>query len=269
MNAPVGDGILVHADGRPALRFERRYPQPVERVWRVVSDPDEMTRWFPSPVVGERTVGAELRFGDDASPVGGVVTACEPPRRFSFTWGGELLDLELTPDGAGTVLVFTHVLSHPSVGARNGAGWHMCFGALDQVLDDQVLDKPAPVPWSEVFGDYLERAGPPLGVPAPDGSMSWERATPVDADRLRAATSDPAEIAAWGGTGRAGDPVRWSSVPGPVGTVFTLTHTRMAGDPAGAAAWHALLIQLDMYLVSGRLVPVDPGRWVAAYAEIL
>ncbi len=42
------EGTLVHIDGRPALRFERRYRHPVERVWRAVSDPAEMASWFPS-----------------------------------------------------------------------------------------------------------------------------------------------------------------------------------------------------------------------------
>jgi uncharacterized protein YndB with AHSA1/START domain len=306
MSSGGTEGVLIEVDGRSALRFRRRYPQPVERVWRAVTDPAEMTAWFPTPVTGERAVGAELRFGDtgaagadaegadaagadaegadaagadavgadaagadtDSTPATGrgVVTVFEPPRVFSFTWGGELLRLELTAEAGGTVLVFTHVLRHPSVAARTGAGWHMCLGALDQVLDTSA---PAVVPWSEVYDDYLARVGPPLGVPAADGSMSWERATHVDADRVRAATTDPAEIESWGGAQRAGDPVRWSSVPAEPGTVFTLTHTRLAGDAAGAAAWHALLVQLDMYLASGRLVPVDPERWVPAYRELL
>ena len=31
------EGTLVHIEGRPALRFERRYRSPVERVWRAVT----------------------------------------------------------------------------------------------------------------------------------------------------------------------------------------------------------------------------------------
>ena len=37
-------------DGRPALRFERRLNHSVERVWRAVTDPAELARWFVSEV---------------------------------------------------------------------------------------------------------------------------------------------------------------------------------------------------------------------------
>src|SRR5215211_1259069 len=59
------EGTLVHIEGRPALRFERRYAHPLERVWRAVTDPAEMAAWFPSNVEGERAVGAELVFADE------------------------------------------------------------------------------------------------------------------------------------------------------------------------------------------------------------
>src|SRR5688572_29308652 len=56
---PLMNGTLeTHADGRPALRFERRLPHSVDRVWRAVSDPAEMKQWFVAtvdwtPAVGE------------------------------------------------------------------------------------------------------------------------------------------------------------------------------------------------------------------------
>ena len=59
------DGTLVTIDGRAALRFEGRYPHDIERVWRAVTDPAEMSVWFPSDVLGERAVGAELLFDDE------------------------------------------------------------------------------------------------------------------------------------------------------------------------------------------------------------
>jgi uncharacterized protein YndB with AHSA1/START domain len=42
------DGTLETIDGRPALRFERRLAHSVERVWRAVSEPAELARWFPA-----------------------------------------------------------------------------------------------------------------------------------------------------------------------------------------------------------------------------
>lgn len=280
------EGTLVSIDGRPALRFERRYSHPMERVWRAISDPDEMARWFPSNVEGDRAVGAQLAFVDDeqraaAREAGeptraegpmfrGTVVVWDPPKVFSFTWGGELLRLELLPDGDGTVLVFTHLLSHQSVAARIAAGWHACLAGLDQLLGAvTTVGADGADHWTAVYDDYLRRVGPALGVPSPDGSMTWERATHVDPDRVREVTSRADEVEAWGAGERAADPLRWDIEPTEHGSVYRLTHGAIGGDAELAATWHALLIQLDMYLAAGQLVPVDHNAWIADYEAVV
>src|SRR3546814_20678604 len=111
------DGELMDIDGRPALRFERTYAHPMERVWRPVTPPEEMAAWFPSSVQGERAVGAALVFDDEdqraaARPAGaptpadgplftGPVLAPDPPHAFLFTWGPERLRLDPQPARAG------------------------------------------------------------------------------------------------------------------------------------------------------------------------
>ena len=283
------DGTLTTVNDRPALRFERRFRQPIERVWRAISDPADMAQWFPSNVEGDRRVGAELLFVDDeqraaAREAGeptradgpmfrGSVVVHDPPNEFAFTWGGELLRFELTPDGDGTRLVFTHVLSHPSVAARNGAGWHYCLSALDELLGSR--DPVAATGPDDgdgglrLYFDYLDRIGPPLGVRSPAGAVTWERATHVDAARVHEATTASAELAAWGAADRAGEPLHWEIEPVEHGTVFRLTHDAIGDDAELAAIWHALLIQLDMYLAAGELIPVEPKRWIADYEAVL
>ena len=68
-------GTLETVDGRQALRFERRLPHRPERVWRAVTEPAEMARWFVAvapwtPVAGETF---------EAYGQTGTVTALEPP----------------------------------------------------------------------------------------------------------------------------------------------------------------------------------------------
>lgn len=276
------DGTLVTIDGRPALRFERRYRHPIDRVWRAITEPAEMAAWFPSEVEGERAVGANLTFVDDAQraaarEVGeptradgplftGTVVTYDPPKVFAFTWGWELLRFELHPDGNDTVLVFTHHLSHQSVAARNGAGWHMCLAALDELLS---APSNATSDWTRVFEDYVARMGPELGAPTDGGAMVWERSTHVDAGRVRFVTSDPAEVAAWGARDHVGEDLQWQVESTDEGTIYRLTHRGIGTDAELAATWHALLVQLDMYLAAGQLVPVDAKRWVAAYDAAL
>lgn len=61
---------------------------PPERVWRLLTDPAELPRWWPDaaelePGIGGRVV---LRFGP--GDVSGEITAWEPPRALAFTWIG-------------------------------------------------------------------------------------------------------------------------------------------------------------------------------------
>lgn len=283
------NGDLLTTDGGAILRFDRRYPHPVERVWRAVTEPSEMATWFPSQVIGERVVGAELIFDDDVKRAAaraageptrddgawfrGTVLAYEPPTLFEFTWGGERLRIELTPDGDGTRMLFTQVLSHPSVAARNGAGWHMCLAGLDVLLapDDRPgsRERASDDGWEEVYDDYVRRMGPALGTPSPGGAMTWERATHVAPDRVRAAVSDPVEVKAWGAGDEPIDALRWEVEPTGTGTLYRVTHTAVGDDAELAARWHALLMQLDMYLASGQLVPVEASDWVEAYRAVL
>jgi uncharacterized protein YndB with AHSA1/START domain len=103
----------------PTLRLERRYDQPVERVWRALTEPDELHRWFP----GELTVSHS-----------------DPPHTLIGTWQGDgTLRFELRPDGEGCVLTFTHVFADRDQAALTGAGWDRCFARFDAVLAGQTM----------------------------------------------------------------------------------------------------------------------------------
>jgi uncharacterized protein YndB with AHSA1/START domain len=137
------DGTLEHApDGTPMLRFERRYRHPVERVWRAITDPDELRAWFPQRVefAPDLRLGAKVRFTDDPNMPGesfdGEVLALDPPRVLELRWGTDRLRMELRTDGDGTVLVFTDTFSEEDKAARDATGWHVCLDALGPLLDD-------------------------------------------------------------------------------------------------------------------------------------
>ena len=59
---------------------------PVEVVWRIVTEPDQMSQWFADRVdlVVEPGAHGYMQFGDQGGPV--VVETVDPPTRFSFHW---------------------------------------------------------------------------------------------------------------------------------------------------------------------------------------
>ncbi|MGW8952074.1 SRPBCC domain-containing protein [Streptomyces sp. NPDC055709] len=96
-------GTFIDFEGRPAVRFERSCPHPVERVWAAVSEPEGLAHWFPSKVRIEPHEGGKIEFSEDPNlpATTGTVLVFEPPHRLAFTWEGDEIHLEVTARGRG------------------------------------------------------------------------------------------------------------------------------------------------------------------------
>jgi uncharacterized protein YndB with AHSA1/START domain len=155
----MSEAILVKTGARPIIRFQRHLPNPVDWVWRAVTDPAEMRSWFPTRIeIDEWRVGARLvhHFDElDVDPLPGTVLEWDPPSRVRFTWGTDTIGFELTPapDG-GTVFVLTEELS-ANIAARNAAGWEVCLDRLQLGGD--------PAAWKPRFDRYVSTFEPILG----------------------------------------------------------------------------------------------------------
>jgi len=138
---------LEAADDRLVLRLERRYEHPVERVWRAITDREELSHWFPP--------GEELE-----------VIESDPPHLLAGSWYGDTLRFELRDDGEGCVLVFSHEFSDRAKAARDAAGWESCFVRLEGLLAGEPLSEAKSLErWPEQHELYAERFGvdPELG----------------------------------------------------------------------------------------------------------
>src|SRR3954447_23807454 len=128
-------GTLATVDGRPALRFERRLNHPIERVWRAISEPAELARWF---VVAD----VDWTPAEGEAVPEGVVTAVQPPHRLEWTYQRQRFTFELSADGEATRLTFTHVFD-PEAGPpwQHAAGWDGYFDRLEAHLDGGFLSE--------------------------------------------------------------------------------------------------------------------------------
>lgn len=167
MSADLTGTCLTLDDGRTAVRFSRTYDHPIERVWRFVTEADELAHWFPSRAEIDLRPGGEIRFSGDPNMKDGTgrVIAVDPPRHLSFAWGADELhfDLEELADKR-TRFTLTNVLDAPNTAARNSAGWEVCLGALDAYAAGSPADGRAP--WKEFYDGYVD-AGVPSGAPVP------------------------------------------------------------------------------------------------------
>jgi uncharacterized protein YndB with AHSA1/START domain len=177
-------GILeIRDDGRYVLRFQRHITHPPERVWRALTEPDQLRQWFPANIEGERQPGAKIRFvfrddapraedmpellEHDAEDLDGEFTEFERPRLLAYTWGEEDLRWELEPTSGGCRLIFTHTFTersgipHPAgprmKAARTAAGWDVCLASLTALLDHG--GAPQPDLWQVRYNRYAGTFG--------------------------------------------------------------------------------------------------------------
>ena len=150
------DGTLETIEGRPALRFERVLAHPVERVWRAISDPAELERWFPAAADWTPAKGETF----DAWGSTGEVTEVDAPHRLAWTFGAERFSFDLSADDDGCRLVFVHVFDDRAGSAQTAAGWDAYLSRLDAHLaGGHLTEEQAHEPWEEVHERYAERFG--------------------------------------------------------------------------------------------------------------
>jgi uncharacterized protein YndB with AHSA1/START domain len=166
-----GEGQLEHREGRWQLRFTRRLRHPPERVWRALTEPDDLAAWFPCDIEGERRAGAPLRFvfrEGEAEPVDGEMLVFDAPRVLELRWAaGETLRFKLRPDGDGTVLTLVNAFDEVGKAARDAAGWHGCLDLLGARLAGEPSPPRPEERWAEVHPVYVERFGPEAATIGP------------------------------------------------------------------------------------------------------
>jgi uncharacterized protein YndB with AHSA1/START domain len=175
----VADGTVEQApDGSTQIRFVRRLPHPVDRVWEALTDPAELHRWWGDTDL-ELTQGGRftLRWRNqdaqgNVAALDGTITKLDPPRflEISATWGvtgspgpgtPTTLTWELEAAGDHTVLHFTNTLPTLPEGTTTPAGWHLHLDALATTLAGEDLDVSHPEPlFDPIHKAYEGKYGP-------------------------------------------------------------------------------------------------------------
>lgn len=236
--SPRPDSLTTTGD-RSALRTERRLPHPPEAVWAALTDPERLARWFPFEVTVDLVPGGTIGFhlpGESAPAASGTVTDLDEPRLFGFTWGTDQLSWSIRPDGDGSLLTLVHTFGDLPGAASFAAGWHLCLGALGQLLDGGPVE--AGRDDGALHDAYVERFGLGRGVVE---SVPGGRRLRLERQLVR-----PAEVV-WDTLCAGVEPVPGLPVPegftaekveaGHVTEVRPPGFVTFAVDPDGAVSW--------------------------------
>lgn len=129
----------------PVLRFEQRIAHPPASVWRALTDPVLLAKWWAA---GDVRAEAGHRFTLDMGVWGRPkceVTAVEPETLFAYRFGSGAVETTITwrmePEGEGTLLHLEHTgfdLESPmgrQAYSGMGNGWPHVLGRIEAVLD--------------------------------------------------------------------------------------------------------------------------------------
>lgn len=162
----LADASVIPDGDAWTLIFVRDLGHPPEAVWAALTDPAELDRW--APFAASRDLGATgeatltMIDGDRRDDLPATVRRAEAPSVLEYTWGDDLLRWELEPTGDGTRLTLRHTLRTPGIEDRVAAGWHLCFGRLDEVAGGQPVTAirgraAMDHGWEELRAGYAEK----------------------------------------------------------------------------------------------------------------
>lgn len=137
MPAPLGELLVLR----------REYPDPIEDVWAAFTDSERLGRWIGT-YTGRGRPGGTVEFvmtgevdagGEAAPPATVTVHECDAPRRLVVdipesperSWR---VEVDLTPSGTGTALVFTQDIVDGLDATDVRAGWNWYLDRLEASL---------------------------------------------------------------------------------------------------------------------------------------
>jgi uncharacterized protein YndB with AHSA1/START domain len=125
--------------GDRSVEVVRRIAAPPEIVYAFFTDAERWSRWQGNGASLDPRPGGQLRIAMGTDPDAGAIgafVALEPGRRIVFTWGwakapfgdvppgSTLVEIDLTPDGDGTLLRLVHSRLTAEMTDQHLQGWN-------------------------------------------------------------------------------------------------------------------------------------------------
>ncbi|MEX2395026.1 MAG: SRPBCC domain-containing protein [Actinomycetota bacterium] len=145
------------------LHYERRSKHSAARLWRALTEPDEVGVWMEHPAHIDLRVGGTWKIDFDVAEdnyLAGIIIGVEHERRLAYAWGLSVCEWTITERDDGCVYTFVqNGLSDRGEGEEGlAAGWHGFFDQLDMHLDGVAFTREEQeADWKRMHAPYLEK----------------------------------------------------------------------------------------------------------------
>ena len=137
-------------------KFERHLNHPVEKVWAILTDNDQLARWFPELRVEDLRKGGVITFDMQNGTFEKMeILELKHQALLEYTWDQDRVRFELYPDEDGCQLVLIEKLSQLTAHTpRDLAGWHVCLDTIIALLDKKTIERKEE--WERWYRQYSE-----------------------------------------------------------------------------------------------------------------
>jgi len=149
--------VLRQVQGGYRARFERRLNHPVEKVWAMLTDNEQLKKWFPELHMDDLREGGVIKFDmQDGTFEEMAILELKDQSVLQYTWGEDQVRFELYPEAGGCHLVLIEdIQALTDHTPKDLAGWHVCLDVIEALLEDKTLDSRMSV-WEMQYTEYRQ-----------------------------------------------------------------------------------------------------------------
>lgn len=144
----VGNGYSAH--------FERKLNHSVEDVWAMLTENEQLKKWFNELRVGELREGGFMKFEvPDVMNEELKIFEFKPFSVVEFDWFGDVVRFELHAKQNGCVLILKETINTLTEQTRKDlAGWHVCLDVIKALLDGETIQRE--IEWKKWHEKYIQ-----------------------------------------------------------------------------------------------------------------
>ncbi|MFX3619325.1 MAG: SRPBCC family protein [Sporolactobacillus sp.] len=146
-------------EGRNIACFRRQFKQPIETVWAVLTQNDQLQMWMPNLQVEDLRSGGTIKFNMNngtGSAFDIKIRKCRENSILDYEWGNGWIRFELYPNTSGCLLVVKELINtmneHTS---KDLAGWHICLDMLIDLLNGKIHPEFSKENWKKRYDQYV------------------------------------------------------------------------------------------------------------------
>ncbi|MBU8769126.1 SRPBCC family protein [Cytobacillus oceanisediminis] len=135
--------------------FERKLKHPREEIWAMLTDNEQLKKWFPELQAEDLKNDGKFKFDmGDGSFEEMKILGYEKPAILEYSWGDDIVRFELNELKGGTELILIEKISEITDHTpRDLAGWHVCLNVIGRLLDGE-KEGSRKEEWKNLYEEY-------------------------------------------------------------------------------------------------------------------